>query len=320
MGVVIAGVLISAPAWGGDAAESFVIVLSYNVILAEMWNLLAGYAGLVTFGQQLFVGVGAYTLAIAAEKWGLDVWLAALLSVVVTGTVSIPVARLTFRLRGGYFAVGGWVLAECFRLLCGNWSWTGYASGMFVRSARIVSPLLVYYASVALAVGSVAFLFFLIRSPLGLSLLAIRDSEKAAASVGVDVGRAKERAFVIAAAGTGAAAALVYVQTPFVQPNEAFSVQWVASASFMVIIGGMGTLEGPIVGALLLVAMQRILSDRAVEGLLNDHGAAIPLVLGATSVGTMLLAPSGIIGTFGVRLLPTARFAASVSQGSEASS
>jgi len=120
-------VLVSCPAWGGAGVRATLILLAYNAALAQMWNLLAGYAGLVTFGQQLFVGLGGYTLAVGCERLGLGVWPSFALAAVVAGVVAVPVGALTFRLKGGYFAVGSWLFAEIFRLLFGNWNFVGNA-------------------------------------------------------------------------------------------------------------------------------------------------------------------------------------------------
>ena len=106
--VAVVGALAACPVWGGDAARTTLIVFAYYAALAQMWNLLAGYAGLVSFGQQLFIGLGGYTLAVGCERLGLGVWTAFALAAVVTGALAIPVGALTFRLKGGYFAVGSW--------------------------------------------------------------------------------------------------------------------------------------------------------------------------------------------------------------------
>ena len=201
-------VLVSCPAWGGAGIRTTLIVLAYNAALAQMWNLLAGYAGLVTFGQQLFVGLGGYTLAVGCERLGLGVWPSFALAAVVAGVVAVPVGALTFRLKGGYFAVGSWLVAELFRLLFGTWDFVGNATGMFIRPPRSVDPWVVYYVAVGLLVGMVALVVATLRSRTGLALMAIRDAEDAAAGLGVNVWRVKLLAFVVAAAGTGLVAAL----------------------------------------------------------------------------------------------------------------
>lgn len=285
--------LLSLPAWGSSGARATLILFSYHAALAVMWNLLAGYAGLVTFGQQLFVGLGGYTLAVGCERFGLGVWPAFGLAAVVAGAVAVPVGALTFRLKGGYFAVGSWLVAEVFRLLFGNWAFVGHASGMFIRPARSVDPWVVYYAAVGLLIGMVALVVGMLRARLGLALMAIRDAEDAAASLGVHVWRMKLLVFVVAAAGTALAAALITVQTPFIQPNAAFSIQWSAAASFMVVVGGLGTVEGPILGAAIYVVLQQEL---------GASGAIHLIVLGAVSVLVMLVAPRGIAGVLRDRL------------------
>jgi branched-chain amino acid transport system permease protein len=289
----VVALLVSGPAWGGDGMRATLILFSYYAALAVMWNLLAGYAGLVTFGQQLFVGLGGYTLAIGCERLGLGVWPAFALAAVVAGVLAVPIGALTFRLKGGTFAVGSWLVAEVFRLVFGNWGAAGNASGMFVRQARHVDPWVVYYVAVGVLIGMVALVVVTLRSRLGLALMAIRDAEDAAASLGVDVWRIKLLVFVVAAAGTALAGALLTVHTPFIQPNAAFSIQWSAAASFMVVVGGLGTVEGPLLGAAVYVVLQQRL---------GGNGAVHLIVVGAVSVAMMLVEPRGIAGLLRDRL------------------
>src|SRR5262249_7920488 len=185
--------LASLPLWGSAGARSTLIFVSYHAALAQMWNLLAGYAGLVTFGEQLFVGAGGKTVALLCEKMGLGVWPSLALAPLVCGACAVPIGALTFRLRGGYFAVGSWVVAEVVRLLVGNWEYAGFASGLFIRPARRVDPWLVYAVAVGTVVLLVALVVAMLRSRAGLALQAIRDGEHAAASLGVDVWRVKLR-------------------------------------------------------------------------------------------------------------------------------
>lgn len=294
--------LVACPAWGSDGARATLIVFAYYAGLAQMWNLLAGYAGLVTFGQQLFIGVGGYTLAVGAERLGLGVWPSFALAAVVAGALAVPVGALTFRLKGGYFAVGSWLVAEVFRLAVGNSAYLGNASGMFIRPARTVEPWAVYYVAVGLLVAMVALVVLTLRSRAGLALMAIRDAEDAAAGLGVHVWRLKLLVFVGAAAGTGLVAALIAMQTLFIQPNDEFAIRWSAAASFMAVVGGLGTVEGPLVGAAIYVVLQ----DR-----LGATGEVHLIVLGAVSVIVMLVAPRGIAGfvrdRFGWTLFPVAR-------------
>jgi branched-chain amino acid transport system permease protein len=290
---VLVAVLLSCPAWGDDGARWTLIFFAYHAALAQMWNLLAGYAGLVTFGQQLFVGLGSYTFAIACERLGLGVWPAFALAAVVAGALAVPIGALTFRLKGGYFAVGSWLVAEVFRLLFGNWDYVDNASGMFIRAARDVDPWTVYYVAIGLLIGMVGLVFATLRSRAGLALMAIRDAEGAAAGLGVHVWRLKLLVFVVAAAGTGLVAALIAIQTPSIQLNDKFSIEWSAAASFMVVLGGLGTIEGPLIGAIIYVVLQQQL---------GGSGATHLIAFGAISVVVMLVAPRGIAGVLRDRL------------------
>jgi branched-chain amino acid transport system permease protein len=294
--------LVACPAWGGEGAREILIVFAYYAALAQMWNLLAGYAGLVTFGQQLFIGVGGYTFAVGAERLGLGVWPSFAAAAVTCGALAVPVGALTFRLRGGYFAVGSWLVAEVFRLAFANADTLGNANGMFIRPARGVDPWLVYYVAIALLVAIVALVVATLRSRAGLALMAIRDAEDAAAGLGVHVWRIKLITFVVAAAGTGLVAALIAVHTPFVQPDSAFAIKWSAEASFMAVVGGLGTVEGPILGTAIYVVLQ----DK-----LSGSGEIHLIVLGAVSIVVMLLAPRGIAGVlrdrWGWTLFPVER-------------
>ncbi|HEX3480107.1 MAG TPA: branched-chain amino acid ABC transporter permease [Kofleriaceae bacterium] len=295
-------VLVACPAWGSGGARTTLIVFAYYAGLAQMWNLLAGYAGLVTFGQQLFIGVGGYTLAVGAERLGLGVWPSFALAAVVAAALAVPVGALTFRLKGGYFAVGSWLVAEVFRLAVGNSAYLGHASGMFIRPARSVDPWTIYYLAVGLLVAMVALVVVTLRSRAGLALMAIRDAEDAAAGLGVHVWRLKLLVFVVAATGTGLVAALIAMHTLFIQPNDEFSIRWSAEVSFMAVVGGLGTVEGPLIGAAVYVVLQ----DE-----LGATGEVHLIVLGAVSVIVMLVAPRGIAGfvrdRFGWTLFPVAR-------------
>ena len=280
-------VLLACPAWGGDGVRTTLILFAYYGALAQMWNLLAGYAGLVTFGQQLFVGVGGYTLAVGAERLGIGVWPSFAAAAVICGALAVPVGALTFRLRGGYFAVGSWLVAEVFRLAFSNSAYLGNANGMFIRPARTIDPWLVYYVAIGLLIAIIALVVVTLRSRAGLALMAIRDAEDAAAGLGVHVWRIKLIAFVVAAAGTGLVAALIAVNNPFILPDSEFAIKWSAEASFMAVVGGLGTIEGPLIGTAIYVVLQ----DK-----LAGSGEIHMIVLGAVSIVVMLVAPRGIAG------------------------
>ena len=278
-------------------SELFVLI-----ILAGMWNALAGYGGMVSVGQQAFIGVGAYTTIVLAEH-GVNAYAACVLAALCAGVVSLPVSLLVFRLRGGQFAIGMWVVAEVFRLLVTNNSSVGGGTGRSLTALNVYDPATrqayTYWLALAFVAVLLGLSFVLLRSRLGASLQAIRDDEPAAESLGVRVTRSKRLVFLLAGAGCGAAGAITIANTLRVQPDSIFGIQWTAYMIFMVLLGGLGTFEGPILGALVLFGIQQQF---------QDQGSWYLVGLGLVAIVVTLILPRGLWGSvvdrFGIRLLP----------------
>jgi branched-chain amino acid transport system permease protein len=288
----LALLLATVPLWGGSGLMRSLVELLSLLALAQLWNLLAGYAGLVSIGQQAWLGIGGYTLIVAADDFGLPIPIGMLLAGVIAALLALPSAALLFRLRGGYFSVGTWVLAEVFRLLVTNSTeWLRGGLGRTLATAGAMGregrELLTYSLAVLVGLGAVALVYLLMRSRRGLALTAIRDSETAAASLGIDTTRTKLLVYVLCAAGTAIAGALIYLDVLRITPDAAFSVQWTAFMIFIVVIGGIGTIEGPIIGTLLFFFIREYLSD---------FGEWSLILMGAIAVVMMLFAPEGIWG------------------------
>jgi branched-chain amino acid transport system permease protein len=290
--------------------------------LAQYWNLLAGYAGLVSVGQQAFVGLGAYSLFAAVLMPGWDPLVGILLGGVVAAVLAFPAALLVFRLRGAYFGIGTWVVAEVCRLVLAQVKALGGGTGtslgpeitnhmfgvkwiatLFGVRSPAAREIEVYWLALILLLGTLALVFVLLRSRRGLGLAAIRDSETAAVSLGVDSFRARLFIYVVAAFGTGMVGALIYLQKARLSPDAGFSVlDWTAYVIFIVVIGGIGTIEGPIVGAVVLYFMQDYLAT---------FGTWYLMALGALAAGVMLVAPRGLWGylteRFDVQIFPLRR-------------
>jgi branched-chain amino acid transport system permease protein len=224
-----------------------------------MWNLLAGYAGLVTVGQQGFVGVAAYTLFVLSERHNVDPFISIVLAGLLVAGLSIPVALFAFRLQGGYFAIGTWVIAEVFRLatLRIESLGAGNVQSLTVKNTFAGYSLetrrdLIYWASLALAVGATLIVVLILRSRRGLAMQAARDSEVGARCLGVNVRNTKLLMWVIAALWTGATGALIHLNSSTVTNQDAFSVlSWTALVVFIVVIGGVGSQIGPIIGVVI---------------------------------------------------------------------
>jgi branched-chain amino acid transport system permease protein len=304
-------VLAAAPAWGGrDDLRLLSEVYTY-VALASLWNLLAGYAGLVSVGQQAYVGLGGYVLFASTILAGVHPLVAVPLAGVIAGVIALPVAGLMFRLRGHYFAIGTWVVAEVFRLISSQISALGGGSGISLpagivtamASSRQMREFLIYWVALALVVAVLAAIVLLLRSRYGLALTAIRDNELAARSNGVDVTRTKLVVYILTAFGTAMVGALIFLQKLRISPDTAFSVNdWTAFVIFITVIGGIGRVEGPIIGTIVFFLLRQTLADL---------GSLYLLMLGAVAIAVMLMAPKGIWGLiaerFGWQLLPLER-------------
>jgi branched-chain amino acid transport system permease protein len=295
-------VLFSAPWWADRASLRLVVEFAYYLALAQMWNLLAGYAGMVSVGQQAFVGLGGYMLFMLATRFGIPPLFAVLLSGVLVALLAIPTALIVFRLRGAYFAIGTWVVAEVFRLGLAQMSSLGGGSGQSLPAAivrqigndRDGRETLIYFTALAIAIAAVAVVFFLLRSRQGLALASIRDSEPASGSLGVDTFRTKLMVYVLAAGWTGVVGALIFLQKLRISPDAAFNLQdWTAVVIFIVIIGGIGTLEGPLIGTLIYFVLR---------GCVAQYGAVYMIILGVVAVVMMLKAPQGVWGLISERL------------------
>jgi branched-chain amino acid transport system permease protein len=303
--------LAVAPLWGGrDDLQLLSEVYTY-VALASLWNLLAGYAGLVSVGQQAYVGLGAYILFAFAILAGLSPLWAIPLAGIIAAIVAMPVAGLVFRLRGHYFAIGTWIIAEVFRLLASQVSVLGGGSGISLPASLVIAiassrqwrDFIEYWIALALVVAVLALIVLLLRSRYGLALKAIRDSELAAACNGIDVLRTKVLVYIITAAATAMVGAFIFLQRLRISPDAAFSVNdWTAFVIFITVIGGIGRIEGPIVGTIVFFALRQTLADL---------GTIYLLTLGAVAIVVMLTAPKGIWGliveSFGWQVFPLER-------------
>jgi len=307
--------LALAPVLGADWLERATLLraieIAYIITLAQLWNLLAGYAGLMSIGQQLFVGLGGYTLYVAAIRFGVPVLWALPLSALVALILALPSALLLFRLRGAQFAIGSWVLAESVMLLVSRSESLGGASGLSLP-ASIVRAMAanaderitrIWWIALLLAFGTTALVILWLRSRQGLALTALRDNESAAAGLGVDTRRVKLAVYLAVAGMTGLVGGLIFLNKLRMSPSAAFSLNdWTASVIFIVIIGGIGSIEGPLLGAAVFFVLR---------GLFAEYGAWYQLLLGAIAIAVMLWSPQGLWGImqrrWGWSLWPTGR-------------
>ena len=311
-------VLAGAPWFAGRAAIQDLFQILTLLVLAQCWNLLAGSAGLVSVGQQAFVGLGAYVFFALSIFAPLPVPLAIVaggLAAVLVGAVS---AAFTFRLNGAYFAVGTWVVAEVVQLTLAKQSALGGGSGMalaadfretlpgfgllreagFAKSAA--SDVIAYWMALVLCVVTIGVIYRFMRTPAGLGLGAVRDNIVAARSVGVNAARLRWAVYLGSTFLTGMTGALIFLQKQRVAPETGFSVvDWSAFVIFVVVIGGIGTIEGPILGVLVFYLLQSTLAQL---------GPLYLMLLGTVGIVSILVAPQGlwglIAGRTGIALFP----------------
>ncbi|HEX2744609.1 MAG TPA: branched-chain amino acid ABC transporter permease [Streptosporangiaceae bacterium] len=280
-----------------------IMVQAFIVLtLASMWNLMAGYAGLVSVGQQAFVGLGAYFVLLLALH-GLSPFGGLPVAAIGCGVAAVPLWWLVSRLRSGYFAIATWVLATTVMLFIEKFPSLGSGTGMPLPGLSGYSPTLLvaytYWIGLAVTVLALGTVYLLLRGRLGLVLTAIRDDEVAARSSGARVGLARMLVFVIAAIGCGAAGGVLAISQLIVQPSAVFSVQWTAEMAFAVIIGGLGTIEGPILGTAVYIILQQTLAS---------YNAWYLIILGLVAIVIALFARRGLWGLVDehlhVRLFP----------------
>lgn len=298
--------MASLPLWLDSANIRLATEMLCYLTLAQMWNLLAGYGGLISIGQQAFVGLGGYLLFTLCMFGGVHPLVAIPLAGLGAAIVAIPAGLVAFRLQGPYFAIGTWVIAEVFRLVAAQITVLGGGSGISLPTAiarsvaegRGERETAIYAAALVLAVFAVGGVWSLMRSRWGLALSAIRDSEQAAASVGVRTLQTKFLVYVGAAMVTGATGALLFLQKLRISPEAAFSVNdWTIFVIFIVVIGGLGTIEGPIVGVIIFFALRQVAAD---------WGSWYLILLGAISILIMLVDRRGLWPRLAALGLPSA--------------
>jgi branched-chain amino acid transport system permease protein len=287
-----AGLLAPVYDWAGGLRFASEIFL--YLAMAEMWNLLAGYAGLLCMGQQMFIGLGTYFLFYTSLKLHVSPYWMMPLSFVFTGAMAALAAVFMFRLRVIYFAIGTWILSDMIASFISRTPQLGGATGYQLSD---VLPLInfdwfdevIFWIAAGLAFAAVWGCYALMRSSIGLGLMSIRDNDLAAASLGVDVWVNRFIVFIIAGAGCGLAGAVYFTAQLAMGPGQAFDAFWVVAMLFITIVGGIGTLEGPIIGTAIYFALREVFTN-----VLALSGAWYLIALGAVAMAIMLYAPSGL--------------------------
>ena len=293
-------VVASIPLWTDSGVLlNFVMTALYACLLAQAWNVLGGFGGQFSFGHALFFGTGAYVQAIAQMQWGLSPWLALPLGMGFAAAVGAFVGAVSFRygLKGSYFALVTLAFAEVFRILATSVPFTGAGVGLMLPLRESAANMQfgsragfvwLMLGLVTLALGVTAWLR---HSRFGACLQAVRDNEDAARAVGVDPFQVKLAATVISAALMGAAGAFYLQVYQYIDPGIAYGPHTSVEALVGAIVGGMGTLWGPVLGAISL----HILAD-LTRNLFGQLPGINMVIYGTVLVLIVMFLPRGIAG------------------------
>ena len=255
------------------------------------WNLVGGYAGQLSLGHAAFFGIGAYGLPLFADKLGVPIVLAIALGVLTAVAAAAVIGRIAFRLRGPYFALATIAFAEVLRLSAKNLEdVTGGDVGLQVPRLFASSGTTWFYISaVLLTAAALATTAIILRSRFGYALQAVREDEDTALACGIDAARTKLIAFMISAAFTALGGALYASQYYFIIPDSTLAIDLSERPAIHAMLGGAGTMTGPIVGAILLETAQELFK--------NWFHEAHQLIYGVLLVAVVLFLPEGIVGT-----------------------
>ena len=264
------------------------------VALAYGWNIISGYAGYFSFGQITFFGIGAYTTGLTIMSFNGNWFVGSILGGLVCGIIAVPLGFVMLRLRGPFFSLGMLGLAMTVRALISSSPQLGGGTGLFLPAGATLLP--VYYWTLAIAIAAFAITWWIDHSAFGLQLQAIREDETIAGTLGVPQTRVKVTAFVLSAiipgfAGGGYAWFLTYIE-----PTSAFSSRIDLQSIVMAILGGIGTLWGPLVGGILMTQVS--------EALWAQFPQAYLMIFGGLLVALLILLPRGIVPAIASRLPP----------------
>lgn len=310
-GTAFVVVLLAAPLLTGNTfLQHLYIMVLLSALLGMSWNLLGGYAGQVSFGHSAFLGVGAYATMLLHLQLGWSPWLGMLAGGALAAATAVPIGLICFRLRGPYFSLATLAVAEIVRLVALNWeSLTAGPQGLMIthlpalhilgRAVDWESKLPFCYVAAALALLALGATVLIARSRLGAYLLAVREDIDSAEAAGIDTVRVRVLALALSAAMAGMAGGFYGLYFRYIDPDAVFSVALSVEMVFTAVVGGIATVWGPLVGAVVLVTISEVFRERFASGHLVFYGLFMMLAI--------RYLPDGIWGRMRRALAPRAR-------------
>ena len=284
--IVIVVALVVIGFVGSNNIRRILIKMFLYCTMAVMWNLMSGYTGMTSLGQQAFIGVAGYSMAVMTTTYLASYWIGLLVGGAIGAVLALVLAVILFRMRGMYFAVATWVIAEALKTFFLSWKYVNQGGGMSVTGRP--DREIIYIVSLVICVAAIVVVYLLLNSKIGLGLTAMRDDADAASSVGVNIFKSKLLCFVIAGLFTALAGGWYFLNNVSIYPASGYGNSWTVAVVFIVIIGGIGTMAGPIVGSIIYIVLAEILAD--YPGWSN-------IILGLIAILVILFLPDGILGT-----------------------
>lgn len=284
--IVIVAALVVIGFVGSNNIRRILIKTFLYCAMAVMWNLMSGYTGMTSLGQQAFIGVAGYSMAVMTTTYLASYWIGLLVGGAIGAVLALVLSVILFRMRGMYFAVATWVIAEALKTFFLSWKYVNQGGGMSVTGRP--DREIIYLVALGICVLAIVVVYVLLNSKIGLGLTAMRDDADAASSVGVNIFKSKLLCFVIAGLFTALAGGWYFLNNVSIYPASGYGNSWTVAVVFIVIIGGIGTMAGPIVGSIIYVALAEVLAK--FPGWSN-------IILGLIAILVILFLPDGILGT-----------------------
>jgi branched-chain amino acid transport system permease protein len=295
-------VMLVLPLFAGNYVVSMLVVVLFSAYVGQAWNLMMGYAGQLSLGHALYVGLGAYISGALFVHYGLPPWIGMLAGMAAAGLAGVVIATLSFRfgVTGVYFALLTIAFAEFTRIAFNHFAWVGGSSGLYLPVVTLTrddivhlrgSPTMFYYVLLSLTLAALALSHLLLGQRIGFYWRAIREDQEAAQAAGIDVFRYKVAAVALSATMTAIAGALMAFYDNNLYPDTAFGISRSIDIITAPIIGGLGTLFGPILGAFVLTMLSETMTSLSANFGVNGLKQWI---YGATLLLIVMLQPAGL--------------------------